>query len=68
MVKAGGNPKLIVIAGSDGSGKTSVARKFLHHEWTDGTVYINPDRIANDKLGDWNSGEAVIRAANYCDE
>ena len=68
MVKAGRKPELIVIAGPNGSGKTSVTQKFLHHEWADGTVYINPDQIANDKFGDWNSREAVLQAANYCAE
>ena len=66
MVKAGRKPELIVIAGPNGSGKTSVTQKFLHHEWADGTVYINPDQIANDKFGDRNSREAVLEAANYC--
>lgn len=47
MVKAGRKPKLIVIAGTNGSGKTSVTQKFLHHEWADGTIYINPDQMAN---------------------
>ena len=59
-------PELIVIAGPNGSGKTSVTQKFLHHEWSVGTLYINPDEIANDKFGDWNSREAVLKAANYC--
>ena len=68
MVKAGRKPELIVIAGPNGSGKTSVTQKFLHHEWADGTVYINPDQVANDKFGDWNSREAVLQAANYCTE
>ncbi len=40
MVKVGRKPELIVIAGPNGSGKTSVTQKFLHHEWADGTVYI----------------------------
>jgi predicted ABC-type ATPase len=31
-------PELIVIAGPNGSGKTSVTQKFLHHEWSDGTT------------------------------
>ena len=61
-------PELIVIAGPNGSGKTSVTTKFLHHEWADGTVYINPDQVANDKYGDWNSRDAVLKAANYCEE
>lgn len=61
-------PELIVIAGPNGSGKTSVTQKFLHHEWSEGTVYINPDEVANEIFGDWNSQEAVLKAANYCAE
>lgn len=59
-------PEMIVIAGPNGSGKTSVTQKFLHHEWAEGTVYINPDEVAKDKFGDWNSRESVLRAAKYC--
>lgn len=59
---------MIVIAGPNGSGKTSVTRKFLHHEWAEGTLYINPDEVANDVFGDWNSSEAVMKAAIYCTE
>jgi len=61
-------PELIVVAGPNGSGKTSVTRKLLHHEWTAGTLYINPDEIAQEKFGGWNSSEAVLKAANYCAE
>ena len=61
-------PVLIVIAGPNGSGKTSVTQKFLHHEWAEGTLYINPDEVAKDKFGDWNSPEAVKKAADYCAE
>lgn len=61
-------PELIVIAGPNGSGKTTVTRKFLHHNWSDGVLYINPDQIANDRFGDWNSREAVLKAVNYCSE
>lgn len=68
MVRKNGKPELIVIAGPNGAGKTSVTQKFLHHEWADGTVYINPDEVAKEKFGDWNSAEAVISAANYCKE
>ena len=59
-------PELIIIAGPNGSGKTSVTQKFLHHEWAEGTIYINPDEVAKDKFGDWNSREAIISAANFC--
>lgn len=68
MVRKNGKPELIVIAGPNGAGKTSVTQKFLHHEWADGTVYINPDEVAKEKFGDWNSAEAVVSAANYCKE
>ena len=61
-------PELIIIAGPNGSGKTSVTKRFLHHEWAEGTIYINPDEIANDIFGDWNSSDAVLKAANYCAE
>lgn len=57
---------MIVIAGPNGSGKTSVTKRFLHHEWAEGLLYINPDEVANDKFGDWNSIEAVRKAADYC--
>lgn len=68
MVKVGRNPELIIIAGPNGSGKTSVTQKFLHHEWAEGTVYINPDQVANEKFGDWNSPKAILEAAYYCAE
>ena len=44
MVKEGHKPELIIIAGPNGSGKTSVTKRFLHHEWAEGTAYINPDK------------------------
>ena len=68
MVKEGHKPELIIIAGPNGSGKTSVTKRFLHHEWAEGTTYINPDEVANEMFGDWNSREAVLNAANYCAE
>lgn len=61
-------PEMIIIAGPNGSGKTSVTKRFLHHEWVEGTLYINPDEIAKDIFGDWNSHEAVLKAANYSAE
>ena len=68
MDKSLHKPELIVIAGPNGSGKTSVTQKFLHHEWAEGTIYINPDEIANNLFGDWNSRDSVLKAANYCSE
>ena len=59
-------PELIIIAGPNGSGKTSITQKFLHHEWAEGITYINPDQVAKDIFGDWNNQDAVLKAANYC--
>ena len=61
-------PKLIVIAGPNGSGKTSVTNLILEHEWIEGCTYVNPDIIALHDFGDWNSQEAVINAANKAKE
>ena len=61
-------PKLIVIAGPNGSGKTSVTGKILQHEWVEECEYINPDNIARDVFGDWNSPAAVIKAAQLAAE
>ena len=61
-------PVLIVIAGPNGSGKTTITSKILKHEWLEGAVYINPDNVAQDRFGDWNSPEAVMQAAQYCEE
>lgn len=57
-------PVLIIIAGPNGSGKTSITNKILEHEWIENCLYINPDIIANETFGDWNSPVAVIKAAN----
>lgn len=41
-----------------------MTKRFLHHEWAEGTTHINPDEVANEMFGDWNSREAVLNAAN----
>lgn len=56
-------PTLIVIAGPNGSGKTSITSKILKHDWLRDCLYINPDEIAQHQFGDWNSKENVLKAA-----
>lgn len=60
-------PLLIVIAGPNGSGKTSVTHLLLHHEWTEGALYVNPDIIAQERFGDWNDKNAVLESVKYCE-
>lgn len=60
-------PVLIVIAGPNGSGKTSTTRLVIKHEWAEQCVYINPDEIAQSKFGDWNDVNAVRQAVEYCE-
>ena len=56
-------PKLIIIAGPNGSGKTTITEQGLGHEWFNGCTYINPDNIAQDELGDWNNASNSLEAA-----
>ena len=58
-------PKLLIVAGPNGSGKTSVTSRILKHEWIEDCEYINPDNIARDVFGDWNSPEAIMNAVHY---
>ena len=61
-------PILIVVAGPNGSGKTSTTRLVIKHEWAEQCVYINPDEMAQTKFGDWNNPNAVRQAVEYCEE
>ncbi len=59
---------LIVVAGPNGSGKTTFTTQVLDHQWLKDSEYINPDYVALNNFGDWNDKEAVLKAANYCNE
>ncbi len=63
-------PRLLVIAGPNGSGKTSITEQLyeLKHQWMSGCDYINPDNIANEQFGGWNDSKAVLRAAQVATE
>lgn len=56
-------PVLCIVAGPNGSGKTSTTVSLLADEWAKDCLYINPDNIAQNIFGDWNSSEAVVKAA-----
>ena len=61
-------PILIIIAGPNGSGKTTITSMLVKSEWIENAVYINSDNGAQETFGDWNSTEAVINVAQYCEK
>ncbi len=68
MTSPNHKPVLIVIAGPNGSGKTTITGKVLHHEWLEDALYINPDEVAEQQFGGWNNEKAILQAAQYCEE
>ncbi|SHL56581.1 Predicted ABC-type ATPase [Fibrobacter sp. UWH5] len=61
-------PTLCIVAGPNGSGKTTTTIQLLENEWAADSVYINPDNIAQEIFGNWNSPEAVLKAAQHSTE
>ena len=61
------NPVLLVIAGPNGSGKTTVTVRLREEHWSEGVEYLNADDVARDRFGDWNSPKAVLDAARWTD-
>jgi predicted ABC-type ATPase len=55
--------RLIIVAGPNGSGKTTITEQGLAHEWFEGCVYINPDLIAQRDFNGWNDVDSVLSAA-----
>ncbi|MBX3192683.1 MAG: zeta toxin family protein [Labilithrix sp.] len=60
-------PALLVIAGPNGAGKTTVTTRLREERWSEGVEYLNPDEVARDRFGDWNSPEAILSAARWTD-
>jgi len=56
-------PVLIIVAGPNGSGKTTMTNILGAHEWLNGLEFINPDVIAQEVFGDWNDPNSVVKAA-----
>ncbi len=54
-----------MVAGPNGAGKTTVTVRLREERWSEHTEYINPDDVARDRFGDWNSAQAVAQAATW---
>lgn len=61
-------PTLCIVAGPNGSGKTTTTEQLLSNEWGADSLYINPDNIAKEEFGDWNNQDAVLKAAKRATE
>jgi predicted ABC-type ATPase len=62
------SPVLLVVAGPNGTGKTTITVRLRRENWSDGVEYLNPDDIARDRFGDWNSPVATLAAAKWAAE
>ena len=64
----GQRPVLIVVAGPNGSGKTALTQLIRQHAWFEGCAFVNPDEIAQEQFGDWNSPDAVFKAVKHAEQ
>ena len=62
------NPVLLVIAGPNGAGKTTITVRLRKEKWSEHVEYLNPDDVARDRFGDWNSPQASLDAARWTTE
>lgn len=61
-------PVLLVIAGPNGSGKTTVTKRLQKDKWSEGVEYLNPDDIAQTMFGGWNDEKAIRDAADWVEQ
>ena len=57
-------PRLVILAGANGCGKTTLKKTILAHQWTEGCEFINPDDIAKEVYGGYNEA-AFLKAQKY---
>ena len=58
-------PTLLIMAGPNGSGKTTIMTHMAKHGWLKGMVYQNQDFIAQNLFGGWNDDSAIRKSATY---
>ena len=54
-------PVLIILAGPNGSGKTTFSAQLAEHPWGKSCRILNADNVA-EQLGDWNDAACVAKA------
>jgi predicted ABC-type ATPase len=59
------NPVLLVIAGPNGSGKTTVTVRLRAAQWSEGVEYLNPDDVARVEVWFINPGTLASRQAFF---
>lgn len=60
-------PNMIILAGPNGSGKTTFATLLSQHDWGKGCISINADDLAQ-KLGNWNDPICTAQAQQLARE
>lgn len=60
-------PILIIIAGANGCGKTTLTAPIKRHKWSEGCEVINPDVIAAEQFGGWTQ-KNLKAVLNHCEK
>jgi predicted ABC-type ATPase len=61
-------PTLVLVAGPNGSGKTSFVTQLIEQGWVSQDQCINADNMAQTQFGGWNSLAAALSAATAADD